>query len=619
MKVVNSKYVAIFISTVIVILHYYIRENVYNHWNNVLGWDVMAYYLCLPFTFIYHDPGMVNHTVIDYIFDRYNPSGTFYQAYQLPNGNWVSMYSCGFAILFAPFFFIAHAWASTGAYAADGFSYPYQFCIANGVMVYIVAGVFLIRKVLLYFFSDSIASVVLILLLLGTNYFHEATSEEVMPHAILFAAYAWIILLNIKWHNNPKIKTACWLGFASGFTILCRGSEVFLLFLPLLWNVYDVQTFKEKISFFIKHKKHLLFAGLCFMITPLIQMIQWKFITGSFVFSSYQNTEGFDWGGDHLLKVLFAYKKSWFLYTPMIVLPIIGIVFMRKMSKEAFLPVVLFFLVHFYVIASWAAWWQGGSFGMRYFVESYAVMAIPFGFFMKRISIVGVSARLFIYTTACFFLFLNLFQTWQFNNWIIDGYTTTKAYYWRVFLKTKVTDEDKKLQEIHRDFKADEEFKDSENYNDQTLAFYNYDDLNTTHVDSSYLDSSVCVSPPYSCKLSTENIYSPALKIPFNLVTNKEHFWIRASVSFYPEYDLKDNNALLVLSFNHNNRYQLKYKAFGLGDKPYQLNQWNKLTVDYLTPYPLSENDVLEAYVYLAGEKPIHIDDFKVQAYIRKW
>lgn len=127
---------------------------------------------------------MVNQSVIEHIFQQYNPSGTFYQAYQLPNGNWVSMYSSGFAILFSPFFFIAHFWASTGAYPADGFSFPYQFCIGNGVMIYIVAGIFLTRKVLLHFFTDTIVSIVLVLLLLGTNYFHEATSEEVMPHAI---------------------------------------------------------------------------------------------------------------------------------------------------------------------------------------------------------------------------------------------------------------------------------------------------------------------------------------------------------------------------------------------------------------------------------------------------
>ena len=616
---INSKYLAIFLAIFLVLLHYYIRTFLYNNWTNVLGWDVLAYYLILPFTFIYKDPGMVNQTVIDFIFAKYDPSGTFYQAFQIPNGNWVSMYSIGFAILYSPFFFIAHLWAINSDYAADGFSFPYQFCIGNGVMIYIISGIFLIRKVLLHFFSDKITMQVMILLLLGTNYFHEASSDDVMPHAILFAAYAWIILLTIRWHQVPKMKTVGWLGFAMGLTVLCRGSELFLLFLPLLWNVHDKASFLNKIEFFVTHKKQLIFAAFCFMITPIIQMIEWKYITGSFLFSSYKNTEGFDWFGDHIMKVLFAYKKSWFLYTPMIILPIIGIFFMKKMSRQAFVPVLTFFIVHFYVIASWAAWWQGGSFGMRYFVESYAVMAIPFGFFLVKINDTKLAIRLSVWIAALFFLFLNLFQTWQFNNWMIDGYAMTKEYYWRIFLRTSVSENDKKLLEIRRDFRAGEVLKDEENYNAFTLAYFDFEKINTSYVNSLYLDSTHFSSPPYSCKLSKDLIYSPALKIPYNQVTKKEHFWIKASLEFFPTEDLKKNPAALVINFNHKKRFILKYIGFSLGDSNYKLNEWNKFSVDYLTPYPLSEDDILESYVYLEGQKPIYIDNFHLKCYIRKW
>ena len=153
-KYFTSKHLAVFLCLLFLVLHYYIRTAIYWNWTNVLGWDVFSYYIYLPATFIYNDPGMVNQLVIDRIFEQYQPSGTVYQIYRLPNGNWVSMYSMGFAILYAPFFFIAHGWAllSGGVYPADGFSFPYQYCIGNGVMIYIVAGIFVIRKVLLHFF-----------------------------------------------------------------------------------------------------------------------------------------------------------------------------------------------------------------------------------------------------------------------------------------------------------------------------------------------------------------------------------------------------------------------------------------------------------------------------------
>ena len=59
---------------------------------------------------------------------------------------------------------------------------------------------------------------------------------------------------------------------------------------------------------------------------------------------------------------------------------------------------------------------------MRYFVESYAVMCIPMGFFVRWLSHSRIWIKVLLSCVASFFLFLNLFQTWQFNNWMIDGY-----------------------------------------------------------------------------------------------------------------------------------------------------------------------------------------------------
>ncbi|NOT38465.1 MAG: hypothetical protein HOP11_13920 [Saprospiraceae bacterium] len=458
-KLASSYNLAILISTLFVFLNFYIRTFVYNPPWNVLGWDVLSYYLYLPYTFIYDDICMQNVQLIKALIEQYNLSGTYYQAFQIPNGNYTPMYTLGMAVLFSPFFFLAHLYISLfGGYPADGFSLPYQVAIGNGVMIYIVAGIFLIRKVLLFFFNDTIVSWSMILMLLGTNYFHEATSDGTMPHAILFAGNAWILWLTIKWHQNPNIKTISLLGFALGFCILLRGSEIFTILIPLIWGISSTESLKRKWKLLLQNKNQIFIGMACFMIIPIIQMIYWKIVTGQFVFYSYQNTEGFDWDGRHLMKVLFSYKKSWFLYTPMIIISILGIFFMRKLGRPHYFTFLIFFLANFYLIASWAAWWQGGSFGMRYFVESYAMMCVSLGYFLKWLMSSKSWVRISISSFIGFFLFLNLFQTWQFNNWIIDGYAMTKDYYWRIFFKTKVTDEDKKLLEVNRTFAYNEEF-----------------------------------------------------------------------------------------------------------------------------------------------------------------
>lgn len=165
------------------------------------------------------------------------------------------------------------------------------------------------QKSFITFFKDWEVSITMILMLLGTNYFHEAGSDGTMPHAMLFAGYAWILWLTIKWHERPNTKTMCWLGFALGFMILLRGSEIVALSIPMLWNVWNKESWVNKWRLIWDNRVQLLLGISCFMIVPMIQMLYWKYVTGQFIFFSYQNTEGFDWDGRHILKVLFSYKK----------------------------------------------------------------------------------------------------------------------------------------------------------------------------------------------------------------------------------------------------------------------------------------------------------------------
>src|SRR5205085_10464550 len=114
-----------------------------------LQWDVFSYYMYLPFTFIYRDVGMKDRQVVENIFKKYNLPGTYYQAYELENGNYTPNYTMGFALLWSPFFFIGHNWAKAGGYPVDGWSFPYQFSISMGVLFYILLGLFFLRKLLL--------------------------------------------------------------------------------------------------------------------------------------------------------------------------------------------------------------------------------------------------------------------------------------------------------------------------------------------------------------------------------------------------------------------------------------------------------------------------------------
>src|SRR5690606_9620175 len=66
-----------------------------------------------------------------------------------------------------------------------------------------------------------------------------------------------------------------------------------------------------------------------------------------------------------------------FLYSPTALLVLAGVgLGLRKRARHSPAPILIFWFAT-YLFASWWAWWFGGAFGHRCYVEYYALLAIP--------------------------------------------------------------------------------------------------------------------------------------------------------------------------------------------------------------------------------------------------
>src|SRR5205823_4447517 len=94
--------------------------------------------------------------------------------------------------------------------------------------------------------------------------------------------------------------------------------------------VYNKESFKNKINLIKQNRKHVfvLIAGCILVGIP--QIIYWKIVTGHWIFNSYWNQDSFDISESYLRKILFSFRKGWFIYTPMTVFAFIGIYFSIK-------------------------------------------------------------------------------------------------------------------------------------------------------------------------------------------------------------------------------------------------------------------------------------------------
>ncbi len=603
------KFTVLFISLFVVI----------NNWlfapGNILSWDVFGYYLYLPLKFIYNDLGMVNDQVIFSIIEKYKSTSTFYQGMRFEDGHYVMKYSMGLSFFYAPFFFIGHLIAKTFGYPVDGFSAPYQYAIFIGCIIYTLIGIYFLAKVLKYFFSDKIASLLLLLTVFATNFILHTTmyGQNSYSHNILFSTYAIIIWLTIQWHKTYQWKHIIPLAIICGLTILSRPSEIVCLIIPAIWGIHNKTSLLEKLQILLKYKMQILSFGLLLIMIGSFQFIYWKLYAGKFLYNSYGGNagEGFEFLSPYILKVLFSFRKGWFIYTPIMLLATAGFYFLYKSNRSIFYTLLIYFICTVYFISSWSCWWYAQSYSQRPVIPMYPVMAILLGYLLTAVAEKKNSVKLSFSILIILLLGLNLFQTVQHHKGIIHADRMTKAYYFKTFGKMKTEPEDEKLLMVNRSYDGTMQFKNPEDYTSRILQVYDFEAV-VKH------DTAFAKSGKYALKLDSTTIYSDNTEAAYSQLTTQDHAWIKVSAWIYPTDSIQKIPFTLACHFNHKG-YPYHFMSIDF-EKTNTIipNTWNKVTFDYLTPEVRNASDNIKIFFWNRGKLPVYIDDMKVEVFEKK-
>jgi hypothetical protein len=583
--------------------------------NNILSWDTFGYYLYLPANFIYHDPGLRDMSWIQHILETYQPTSSLYQLYPGADGNMLIKYPVGFAIIYSPFFFFAHGFAFLSGYPADGFSAPYQYMLTVGAMIYTFIGILAFRKVLLIFFNDRLTSIIILCICAGTNYFQMASDTSLLTHNFLFSIYALVVLLTIQWHKKQNFKDAVFLGILIGMATISRPTDGLLLLVPLFWGVISLHSFVLKLKILVNNYAQTLLFAIAATLMMIPQLLYWKFAGGHYLTYTYQNPgEGFDFLNPHTVDFVFSFRKGWLLYTPIMALTFPGFILLYNKNKDAFVPILLFFITYLYVVSSWTCWWYPGTLGQRPMVEIYPILAIPLGYSIlwiaERKRKISVPASILI----GLLLILNIFQTWQFSRKIIHPERMSRAYYWSVFGQLSANEEDKKLLLVDRPGGDDEVLVDTSGFQRRVLFLNSFE--NPEKSNGYTCNNILHVTGNSSLQLDSVNSFSPSFSIPFRELTLKYYAWTRFSIQVYPFDTLKEEEAMMVLSFEHKGQ-PYKYKAEDIAKAQYHVKpgQWNEISVDYITPEVRSKDDRLKVYFWLRSKSTLLLDDMRLEVF----
>jgi hypothetical protein len=331
---------------------------------HVLAWDTMGYHVYLTQWLVNHDMHIYNLDFYTHIQNTYQNTSTLYQFVTLPNGEFITRYPFGWALLNLPFIVVGHLFAVLLHYPTDGFSLPYQIAAYSSSLFYMALGIYWLRKVLLHFFSDKQTVLLLISVAFGTNYLHLNSETLSLIHIFLFPLYALLILQTIKFYQTYKLKNALGIGFIIGLMTAARPTEIVAIFIPLLWDVGNWVQLKERFTFILKtnRKTYLLamIVGLCVLFP---QLLYWKVTTGDWIFYSYNNPgEGLDLLSPHTHHFLFSFRKGWWIYTPVMFFATLGFYTIYKKNRSIFWALFVYFIFNLYLVSSWTTWWYASSF-----------------------------------------------------------------------------------------------------------------------------------------------------------------------------------------------------------------------------------------------------------------
>ena len=183
------------------------------------------------------------------------------------------------------------------------------------------------------------------------------------------------------------------------------------------------------------------------------QLFYWKYVTGNWFYFSYTG-EQFFYTKPHFIEYVLGFRKGWLIYSPLIILALVGLFFRSKIKNKFFTATVLIILTMVYLNCSWWCWWFGGGFGARSMIEVYPLLTIGFCNFFEQVNF--RKYKLVIAGSVLTFMILHNIKSSYLNriNKIHYDSMTFKAYQY-LFFKINVTNEDDKYLEtlyVHPDY-----------------------------------------------------------------------------------------------------------------------------------------------------------------------
>jgi hypothetical protein len=320
--------------------------------------------------------------------DEFTRLGFMGERERAPTGYTYNEWSVGPALLWAPFFLLAHLGVHVlsllgGSVPADGYAAPYLWASGLGSALYALIGLLLIlrlcRQVADAGGSDVTALWATLAVFLATPLVFYAMAHPFMSHApdmFLNTLFVTVWLLD----DTLQPKRGLVLGFVGGLACAVRLQNATLLLLAVLALIVDALYRRSEIR--ASWRGVALGTGMLslgFLVGFSPQLLAWRIVFGQWVVLNPYGVVGIgglDGRSPHLLQVLFSPNRGLFTWTPLALPAVVGLVPLYRHRPRWSLLLGLNLLLQVYIIGAWSCWHGAAAFGQRFLVNSAPVLAL---------------------------------------------------------------------------------------------------------------------------------------------------------------------------------------------------------------------------------------------------
>jgi hypothetical protein len=337
-------------------------------------------------------------------------------------GHRINFGTIGCAILWAPFYAVGDGVAAATGAPRDGFSKPYLAAVAYGSALYGFLAIVLAIQCARRLGVNGVPAGVAVWLgtpLLFYMYVAPPFSHACSAFAVALFTSVW---LSVRDRWSPAGLAA--LGAAGALMAMTREQDVFFIAGPALdWLLAQARRL-EVGGWWLEAGKGVLAAAVSFVVVYAPQLAAYKIINGHFG-PHASVTHKMKWYAPHAFEVLFSTEHGFFVWTPLALLAVIGLVVVavrpglggrQEAGRSVAVSLLVMFLLQVYIGGSVDSWTVAGGFGQRRFVALTTVLVIGLSFLRAAVP----RGRWMVHTLAALAVYWNIALTAEFATELMD-------------------------------------------------------------------------------------------------------------------------------------------------------------------------------------------------------